>query len=96
MRQVKLLGLAALALFAFGAFAASSALAVEAEETNNPRVLVLEGKASELAGTLTAVAPIKLVPLEEAKTISSTGATLKFEKCENIAGNEKDSNLCKD
>jgi hypothetical protein len=95
MRKAKLLGLTVLALFAFGAFAASGAYAVEKEEENNPRILVLEGKASELKGTLKGT-KAKLIQLNGEKTIEAAEASLLLENCEIIIGNEKDTNLCKD
>jgi hypothetical protein len=95
MRKFKLLGLMVLALFAFGAFAASGAYAVEKEEENNPRILVLEGKASELKGTLKGT-KAKLIQLNGEKTIEAAEASLLLENCEIIIGNEKDTNLCKD
>jgi hypothetical protein len=94
MHKFKLLYLTALALFAFGAFA-TSALAIEPEEENNPRVLVTEGKASEVKATLTGTNP-QLIQLSGEKTISAKEVTAKLENCENIAGLEKDANLCKD
>jgi hypothetical protein len=95
MRKAKLLGPTVLALFAFGAFAASGAYAVEKEEENNPRILVLEGKASELKGTLTGT-NTQLIQLNGEKTIKAAEASLLLENCEIITGNEKDTNLCKD
>jgi len=94
MRKLKLVALAALALFAFGAIAASTAFATEAEESNNPRLLVLEGKASEIKGTLKG-GESRLEDLA-GKTLVGTGSELLLEKCEIIAGLEKDTNLCFD
>jgi hypothetical protein len=90
MRTVKLMGLAVLALFAF---AASGAYAVEAEESNNPRILCLVEKCSELEGTLKG----GVSRLEDlaGKTIEGTAAEAKLKGCENLAGN-KDINLCFD
>jgi hypothetical protein len=99
MRKVKLLGLAALALFAFGAFTAVSAYAVETEEEGKPQILVLEGEAKALKGTLTAKAKekaIELVPLTGEKRITAEEASLLLENCENLKANVKDTNLCTD
>ena len=68
MRKVKLLGLMALALFAVGAFTASSAFAVEEDPKEEPEILVLEGTVEELKGILTAKAPIELIQLSGANT----------------------------
>jgi hypothetical protein len=94
MRKAKLLGLTVLALFAFGAFAASGAYAVEKEEENNPRILVLEGKAAELEGTLTGKGA-EAIQLSGEKTFQVTEESLLLKGCEIITGNEKDTNLCK-
>jgi hypothetical protein len=94
MHKLKLLCLTALALFAFGAFAAS-AFATEAEEENNPRILVTEGKASELEATLKGANPA-LIQLSGEKTIKATSVTATIKGCENLSGHEKDTNLCKD
>jgi hypothetical protein len=95
MRKAKLLGLTVLALFAFGAFAASGAYAVEKEEENNPRILVLEGEASQLEGILTGGEAL-LVQLNGEKTIPAREESLLLKGCENLSGNTKDTNLCKD
>jgi hypothetical protein len=95
MRKFKLLGLMVLALFAFGAFAASGAYATEAEESNNPRILVLEGEASALEGTLTGGEAL-LIQLNGEKTIKAVEESLLLKGCENLTGNVKDTNLCKD
>jgi hypothetical protein len=92
MRRFRTLGLTAMTLFAFGAFTAS-ALAVETEEENNPRILCLTTKCSELEGTLKGGASF----LEDlnGKSLGATGAEAKLKNCENLAG-EKDIALCKD
>jgi hypothetical protein len=94
MRWLKLLGLTTLVLLASGAFAASGAYAVESEETGNPRILVQEGKAKELAGTLKA-GPSSLVDLTGGQlAVASVEMTLKNENCIPINGSEKETNLC--
>ena len=50
MRKAKLVGIAALALFAFAAFGASAAFA------ESPELLILSGSVEELEGTLKAPA----------------------------------------
>jgi hypothetical protein len=92
MRQVKLLVLAAMALFAFGAFTAS-AFAVEAEEENNPRILCLTTPCSGLEGTLKG--GVSFLEDLTGKKIEGTTVEAKLKNCENLAG-EKDINLCKD
>jgi hypothetical protein len=93
MRKFKLVALAALALFAFGAVAASTAFGVE--EPNNPRLLVLEGKASEIKGTLKG-GEFRWEDLA-GKTIEGKAAELLVEGCTIISEAEaKDTNLCKD
>jgi hypothetical protein len=89
MRTVKLMGLAVLALFAF---AASGAYAVEAEESNNPRILCLVEPCNPEA-TLKGGASF----LEDlnGKKIEGATAEAKLKGCEELSG-KKDFNLCKD
>jgi hypothetical protein len=98
MRKLKLMGLAALALFAFGAYVATGAYATETleKEANNPRILCLVGPCSALKIPLkskTGTVP-SLVTL--VNTITSTSATVSLEGCDAITGEELDINLCKD
>jgi hypothetical protein len=93
MRRIWLLAFAAMALFMFGALMTQGAFALEPEEENNPRILCLVVKCSDLEGTLRGGAN-RLEDLE-GKTIESTSSELEFKKCEDLAG-EKDVNLCKD
>jgi hypothetical protein len=71
--------IAVLALFAFGAFAASGAYAVEKEEESNPRILCLVEGCNALEGTLTGGAS-ELIDLNE-KTITSTAAEALVKGC---------------
>jgi hypothetical protein len=93
MKHVRLLILASLALCAFGAFSATSALATDA---NSPSILVLEGgKATELEGTFKSEATSsKLIQLSGEKTVESTGAEAKLKNCKEISGLPSDTNLC--
>jgi hypothetical protein len=98
MHKVKLLGLLVLALFSFGAFAATGAYAEEEkqkEEENKPQLLVLTGEGKEIKGTLTGE-NAELIQLSGEKTIKATKAEAKLENCENLSTNPKDTNLCKD
>jgi hypothetical protein len=94
MHRVKLLGLALLALCAFGAFTAVGAYAEEKEEANKPQILVLEGKASQLEATLKATQTAELVNLTGTKPITATGAETTLKNCAALKENEKDTNLC--
>jgi hypothetical protein len=93
MHKLKLLCLTALALFAFGAFAASAF----AEE---PAILVAEGKVSELTASLkqsTAEGKtIQLIQLSGEKTISAKEAVATLKNCKEITGKPADTNLCED
>jgi hypothetical protein len=93
MSQLKALIPTILALCAFGAFAASSALATDA---NSPSILVLEGgKATELEGTFKSEGTTtKLIQLNGEKTLESTGAETKLKNCKEISGLPSDTNLC--
>ena len=90
MHRIKLLGLTLMALFAFAAF---TAVAASAE---NPEILVLSGTASQLKGEFCsdAGATPSLVNLTGEKEITATKACANIENCENLAGAEKDTNLC--
>jgi hypothetical protein len=95
MRKVKLLGLAALSLFAFAAFTATAAFGEEADK-NSPQLLVLTGKVSELKGTLTAKAgsDIKLVSLSLKNDLTASTAEIKLENCTAESTSELDTTLC--
>jgi hypothetical protein len=88
MRKLKLLGATVLALFAFGAFAASAF-------AENPEILVLAGEAKEVEGTLKS-GTAELINLKGTKTSKAKEAQLLLKNCENLAGAVKDGNLCKD
>jgi hypothetical protein len=93
MHKLKLLCLTALALFAFGAFAASAF----AEE---PAILVAEGKVSELTATLTQKTSegktIELIQLSGEKSVRAVEVVAAMKGCKNLGTNEKDANLCED
>jgi hypothetical protein len=95
MRQVKLLMLAILAMVAFSAVGTAVAHAEETEEKNNPRLLVLTGKASEVVGKFKGEGST-LEALPGGKGLQGTGVTAEISKCENIAEHTLDFNLCKD
>ncbi len=88
MRKVRLLILAALALFAFGAFAVTAAYGVE---DGAPKLLLLEGKASELEGTFKGGAST----LESANGLSVTGTSVEgtLKGCKEDGG-PLDTSLC--
>ena len=99
MRKVKLLGVMVLALFAVGAFTASSAFAVE-DPFEKPEILVLAGTVEELKGVLTGTNP-ELIQLSNANTIKATKAELLLNQlgkpeCKPLEGSTTDFNLCID
>ena len=97
MRRLKLLALAALALFAFGAMTASAALATETEP---PELLCLEAKcAKELVGKFKGEGSTLFDLLTAGLSLVGTGvtATIEGKLCVQINGvEEKDCSLWKD
>jgi hypothetical protein len=94
MGRLNLLVLVAFALVALSAFAAPGAYAAESEESGNPRILTLEGKVTELSGTLKGGAG-GVVELN-GEEFEGTAATLALEKCKEGKGLPRDTNLCED
>jgi hypothetical protein len=95
MRRLKAVALATLALsICAGAGAATVASAVEAEEPNNPRVLILTGNVSELKGVFKGEA--WLVETTDLKSFAGLTSTATLANCESISGKPLDLNLCKD
>jgi hypothetical protein len=94
MKKVKLLGFTVLALLAFGAFAAQSALAVE---DGKPQILCLVAGCSTLEGTLKSKEGVTS-RLEDLNglTITGTSAEAKLKGCKNDEAGENDINLCID
>jgi hypothetical protein len=81
-------------MLAFTACGVSIAAATEAEEEGHPRILILEGKISELQVTATGTT-VTTETLSGKQVLSAT-TEAKVKNCESIAGNEKDANSCKD
>ncbi len=87
MRKIKMLILAAMALFAFGAFAASAFA-----EDGAPRLLLLSGNVTKLNGTLKGTNST----LETVGGLQLTGETVKgkLENCKETEGSTADTSLC--
>ncbi len=88
MRKVRMLILAAFALFAFGAFAAQAAFA----EDGQPALLLLSGNVTELSGTLKGAAST----LESVgkKTIVGTAVEGTLKGCKELESSKVDTSLC--
>ncbi len=89
MRQVRLLILACLALFAFGAFAAQAAMA---EDTKFPEVLLLTGNASEAEATFKGGQ--SALETASGKTIAAESLEFTLKGCKAESGKELDFSLC--
>jgi hypothetical protein len=93
--RLKMLVLVALSACAFGALGTAVAHAEETEEKNNPRLLVLTGKASEVVGKFKGEGST-LASLGGGKSLEAKAVTAEISNCETIAGHTLDFNLCKD
>ncbi len=89
MHKVRLLILACLALFAFGAFAAQAAMA---EDTKFPEVLLLSGNASEVEATLKGGK--STLEAASGKTITAETVESTLKGCKAESGKELDFSLC--
>jgi hypothetical protein len=93
MRQLKMLILAVLAMFAFGAVVTAVASAEEAEEKNNPRLLILSGNVSELnfhgegEGSTLSI-------LKSEKLIEGNKVLVLLKGCLELEKKPLDTNLC--
>jgi hypothetical protein len=95
MRHLRLLIVAMFAILAFGAVATAVASAEETEEKNNPRLLVLEKKVTELKFSGTASETSTLSVLKNAERLTDNGkAAAKLEGCLEISGLPLDTTLC--